>query len=386
MPDPELLSVPPVEAVDHFRAKGFHVGFDWRDTAAAQHLVSFTVAKAMRLDILQTIRSEVDRALAEGITFEEFSNGLEPRLRELGWWGRQRMTDPATGATRAVQLGSPRRLRIIFDTNLRMALARGRWERIERLAEARPWLRYVATLDERTRPAHRAWHGTVLPWDHPFWRTHYPPCGWRCRCTVTQLSRDDLEEFGLQPSAAPPAGWQETRPWRNGRTGKVHHVPVGIDPGFDHNVGLIKPVVSARTRLAEKIEATPPPLAAAARRRGLDDWIAEGRAERERMVEEEAGSPRGMTGDGLRRAILRRLRAERGAGEVAADVRSERGGATAARRIREAASLLPRSWVERANRAPVVARRSGSRGAYYRATPNRPAMIRLSDNPSVALH
>ena len=112
----------------------------------------------------------------------------------------------------------------------------------------------------------------------------------------------------------------------------------------------------------------------------------EGRAERERMVEEEAGGPQGVTGDGLRGAIRRRLQEKRGAGEVAADVRSEHGGAAAARRIREAASLLPRSWVERTNRAPVVARRSGSRGAYYRATPNRPAMIRLSDNPSVALH
>ena len=43
-------------------------------------------------------------------------------------------------------------------------------------------LRYVAVLDARTRPEHRAWHGLILPIDHPLWDTHYPPNGWGCRC------------------------------------------------------------------------------------------------------------------------------------------------------------------------------------------------------------
>ena len=158
-------------------------------------------------------------------------------------------------------------------------------------------------------------------------------------------------------------------------------MPVGIDPGFQHNVGLIGRAGPARARLGEKLEAAPPPLAAAARKRELGDWIAEGRAERERMA--EALGAEGVTGDGLRRAIQRRLREERGAGEVEADVR---GAATGARRIREAAALLPRSWVEQANRAPVAVRRSGRRGGYWPAGDTGPAMIRLSDNPSVALH
>ena len=237
MAEPEILNVRPVEAVEHFRAKGFHVGFDWRDTDAEQHLRSFTVAKAMREDILQDIRGAVDRALADGTTFGTFRAELEPLLRKKGWWGRQPMLDPVTGETRIVQLGSARRLRIVFDTNLRMAYAKGRWERIERVAEARPWLRYVGVLDARTRPQHRAWHGTVLRWDDPWWRAHYPPNGWRCRCIVQQFSDDDLESFGYKPS--PNAPNDGARAWRNSRDGKVYQVPVGIDPGFQHNVGLI---------------------------------------------------------------------------------------------------------------------------------------------------
>src|SRR5690606_34089558 len=96
--------------------------------------------------------------------------------------------------------------RTIYETNLRMAHAAGRWERIERTAESRPYLRYVAILDGRERDEHRLWHGTVLPWDHPWWQTHMPPNGWGCRCKVMQLSDRDLERYGLQVAKrAPPS-------------------------------------------------------------------------------------------------------------------------------------------------------------------------------------
>lgn len=239
MPEPEILKVPPVEAIEHFPAKGFHAGFDWCDTDAAEHLRSFTVAKAMQEDILQDIRGAVDAALAKGQSFGQFQAGLKPLLQAKGWWDRKTMLDPLTGKAHKVQFGSPRRLRIIYDTNLRMAYARGRWERIERLAEASPWLRYVSVLDERTRPDHAAWHGTVLRWDDSWWETHYPPNGWRCRCIVQQLSDDDLQAFGFDPSPGPPPGSTETRPWTNKRTGKVYQVPAGIDPGFQHNIGKL---------------------------------------------------------------------------------------------------------------------------------------------------
>ncbi len=264
MPEPEILDIPPEEAVKHFRAKGFHVGFDWRDTDAATHVRSFTVAKAMKLDILQDIQGAMDAAIADGRTFDWFRDNLEPTLRKKGWWGRQPMLDPVTGETRMVQLGSPRRLRIIFDTNVRMAYAHGRWQGIERLKEQMPYLRYVAVRDARTRPQHAAWHGTVLPVDHPFWHTHYPPNGWRCRCIVQQLSDDDLERYGYKVSSGPPPGSQQTRPWVNRRTEEPARVPVGVDPGLAHNVGLINPGRNAADRLIAKIDTAPEALARAA--------------------------------------------------------------------------------------------------------------------------
>ena len=262
---PEIMDVPPEEAVTHFRAKGFHVGFDWRDTSADRHLVSFTVAKAAEMDILRDIRDAVDRAIAAGATFGQFRDDLEPLLRRRGWWGRQVMTDPVTGRTGTVQLGSVRRLRIIFDTNIRMSYARGRWERIERVAENRPWLLYSAVLDERTRPRHRAWHGTLLRWDHPFWQSHYPPNGWKCRCGVRQLSDSDVRRLGISPSDAPPPDWDEMRAWRNRRTGRIHQVPRGIDPGFQFNAGRRDPVEDAAEMLRGRLAGAGAAMIAAVR-------------------------------------------------------------------------------------------------------------------------
>lgn len=259
------MDVPPEEAIRFFQSKGLHAGFSWQDTEAEEHLRSFTVAKAMDLDVLADIRKATDRAIEDGETFETFYGELRPKLVSAGWWGRAEMVDPADpkGGAKIVQLGSTRRLRTIFHTNISMAYAKGRWERIEAVAKERPWLMYVAIRDSKTRPEHLRWHGTIRRWDDAFWRTHYPPCGWNCRCYVIQLSDDDLSEMGLQETAR-PEGWDTKRTWRNRRTEKTSEVPIGIDPGFEHNVGSITTGRDAADRLIGKIDAADEDLQRAA--------------------------------------------------------------------------------------------------------------------------
>ncbi len=69
----------------------------------------------------------------------------------------------------------------------------------------------------------------------PFWDSHYPPNGWRCSCRVAPTSEAGLARVGKsRPDTAPPL---ETRTWINPHNGTRHQVPIGIDPGFDYNVG-----------------------------------------------------------------------------------------------------------------------------------------------------
>jgi len=185
-----LFGLPPEQAIAYLAAKGYAITFDWHEMLDDAHARAFTVAKAMGLDILQDIRHELDRALAEGRTFRQFQQSLTPRLQAQGWWGRKEILNPETGELRTVQLGSPFRLQTIYQANLQSAYMAGRWQSQWENRAARPYLMYVAVLDSRTRPLHRALHGTIAPIDSPFWRSFYPPNGWRCRCRVRSLTRD----------------------------------------------------------------------------------------------------------------------------------------------------------------------------------------------------
>ena len=281
------------------------------------------------------------------------------------------MRDPRTGETREVQLGSSRRLRTIFRTNLATAYARGKWERIERTAEDLPFLRYVAVLDERTRPDHSAWHGVILPVTDEWWRTHYPPNGWGCRCVVEQLDADDIERRGYEVLPTRPAYEGQTRAWHNERTGEDVRVPVGVDPGWDHNVGRQDSVRAARSVLVEKIADAPVAVAQAAVHEGWDSYASAGRAVRETISNAIPGAP-GETAHALafRERLVATLQRRRGAGEIEAEVAPGRFGkrhAKAVETVREVSRVFPRRWVEEANRITLRAADNSTPdgGTYY---------------------
>lgn len=234
MPEEALPRLDPLEAIAFFKAKGFEIGFDWRDVFQEEHARAFTVAKAMSRDLLEDIRAAVDQALSEGQTLEQFKKELRPKLVAKQWWGRKWMTDPATGEARVVQLGSPARLRTIYETNLRTSYMAGRWQRVERTKATLPLLRYVSVMDGREREQHHAWHGTILPIDDPWWDTHFPPCGWGCRCDGMALNSRMVARKGW--AIEPPPKFRE-RNYVNKRTGEVVRLETGIDPGFGYNVG-----------------------------------------------------------------------------------------------------------------------------------------------------
>ncbi|EBD0986433.1 phage head morphogenesis protein [Salmonella enterica] len=187
----------PKETVAYFRAKGQHIGWNWYETAADVHARSFTVAKAARVDVLTTIQTEVERAISQGVSQQEFIDTLSPRLKKLGWWGKQVIVDSA-GNAETVQLGSPRRLALIYNVNTRVAYNVGRYAQLMNSTDTHPFWQYVAVMDSRTRPSHAALNGLVFRYDDPFWKTHYPPNGWNCRCRVRALSQERMNALGLQ--------------------------------------------------------------------------------------------------------------------------------------------------------------------------------------------
>lgn len=71
-------------------------------------------------------------------------------------------------------------------------------------ADTFPFWQYRTLHDERVRDSHAALHGLILPWNDPFWETHYPPWDWGCRCTVVGISAFEVAELQAKGRVAGP--------------------------------------------------------------------------------------------------------------------------------------------------------------------------------------
>lgn len=235
----------PEKAVAYFESKGYALNWDWWETWQEAHSKAFTVAKVTKMDILQDIRAAVGKSIKEGGTLAQFNRELEPKLKAAGWWGRQKVIGP-DGVEKTVTLGSPWRLMNIRRTNIQTAYAAGRWQQFAENADNRPYMEFVAVLDARTRPSHRAMDGKVFRIDDPIWDTHSPPLDWGCRCRLRARSEADLKDLGLKVESSEGTLSTEDR-LVSEATGELRPVTVYTNPktgqkvstgvGWDYNPG-----------------------------------------------------------------------------------------------------------------------------------------------------
>lgn len=261
---------PSPEALAYFRNKADQPSFNWQDVWASEHAHAFTVAKATNLDVLQAIRQSVDDALANGVPYEEFAKGLAPRLQKLGWWGRQAVIDPETGEEIMAELGTPRRLRLIYDANIRSAHAAGQWARAQRTKDFLPYLIYVETTSAEPRDEHLAQVNTIAHIDDPYWDVWFPPNGWECKCGVRQITEAEAISLGFKPGSRPLA--VPTRQWLNKRTGEIEEIPVGIDPGWHTNPAKHR-AATLDTLLGGALDAASPAVRSAALKDLGESWL-----------------------------------------------------------------------------------------------------------------
>lgn len=231
MPDPALAaygSLPFAEQIAFFKAKVELPSERWTDLWQAAHDRAFVVAGALKADLLADLRAAVLQGVAAGGTLAEFRRDFEALVEKHGWTGW-------TGADSAG--GHAWRTRVIYGTNLRTSHAAGRYAQAQAIAGRRPYWRYRHN-DTVTHPRllHKSWDGLVLRHDDPWWRSHWPPNGWGCRCRIETLADRDLARLGKDgPDQAPDDG---TYDWVDKRTGEVYRdIPQGIDPGWDYAPG-----------------------------------------------------------------------------------------------------------------------------------------------------
>lgn len=228
MPEAQVTATdtPFREAIDQFRRKVRVPVTTYRDLAGECHAKAFMVAGANNDALLADFQSAILKYMESGKSARDFRADFERIVRAHGWQYR----------------GEPGwRSQVIINTNLRTSYMAGRWEKLTDEREARPYLMYQQVQRPTKRPEHSQWHGLILPIDHEFWNTHYPPNGWGCRCTAVGVSAGQMRREGWQPAT------------------EVNTVPGDIPQEWAYNVGKAsrvskgpekaewEPVITSRT-------------------------------------------------------------------------------------------------------------------------------------------
>lgn len=288
MPDQKLeaelrpmFGKPPQAVVDFFNKKtvlGPNYHWDWSDTLRHTHDRVFVVSKATSIDLVKDIKRALRESIANGMPYQDFANRIIPTLKDKGWWGGEKhveadaWVDDGTGKKVKKKLEADvvlnhRRLRQIYDTNMKTAYSAGRYAKMMEHAEEMPFWRYVAKPPGPTRrEAHQALHNMVFRYDDPIWASHYPPNGWGCQCRVERLDKRALERKYKRPAdevvqASTEDNFQTESVKIQGKTEtltgyKVGGTTVFPDKGWDYAPGEYS--YRSKRLLENQIMALPP--------------------------------------------------------------------------------------------------------------------------------
>ena len=200
----------------------------WDDMIGEANDDGFMVAGAMKADLLTDLAAAMAKAESEGLGIDAFRRDFDDIVRRHGWTGWT-----GQGSVK----GEAWRVRTIMMTNVSTSWAAGRYAQLK--AGKLPLWIYRHGGSREPRLQHMAWNGLVLPADHPFWQTHFPPCDWGCSCYVVGAAGPaTARRMGGDPDKQLPANWDSIDP----KTG----APLGIGKGWGYAPGArVAPLVSA---------------------------------------------------------------------------------------------------------------------------------------------
>ena len=174
--------------------KGPDVKFDEADRAVAEVVRRRALARA------ETVRAMAgtlkQRAVAvAGVEDAKVLEAVREACAKVpegkDWREARKEVAEAVGDKSATR----RRAELVLRTNCETARAQARWREMKRDADVMPYLMYQTMQDENVRPSHKALDGMIFRADDDFWRRHYPPWDWGCRCTVVQMDAETAREM-----------------------------------------------------------------------------------------------------------------------------------------------------------------------------------------------
>lgn len=187
------------EAVEYFKKKINLPTKRWNDLEGAMHTRAFTVAGAMRADILLDFRKAVDAAIEKGESLQDFRDRfyhIASKWRESDPSFDEKMQRPKYGAWRS---------KVIYQTNILTSAAAAQERQARAMPDVFTHAKYVCMMMPTSREQHKAWNGTVLPVNDPWWEKHSPPNGFGCLCEKEFISKYEMDSGIEKVTKAPTA-------------------------------------------------------------------------------------------------------------------------------------------------------------------------------------
>lgn len=174
MTDEELKASYPA-AYAYLKARKVELPADFYARFDALRPEAWTVGKLAQLESIETVKKSLLDALKSGASFED-------------WQATAQKMDIFPKHYREV----------VFRNAMLSSYNSAKWASFRDNAQRFPVLRYSAINDGRTRPAHSAMHGLMMPVNDPRWQTLAPPSGHNCRCTLQSLTEKQAKAYGYK--------------------------------------------------------------------------------------------------------------------------------------------------------------------------------------------
>lgn len=160
---------------------------------------AFTVAGLEDLRMVQEIRDAIAE-LPMGTPWEDVKRQVADKLEQGGF----------------SEKAADYRATLLLRHHGFAVYAQENYRELQEMKDAFPYWKYQTMGDEKVRSSHAALDGLILPADDPFWRDHFPPWEWNCRCQVVGVTQEEYDaaqtagsgSFDPTDPDAKAAGWK----------------------------------------------------------------------------------------------------------------------------------------------------------------------------------
>lgn len=192
---------------------------------------SFLITGVEDMNVVQQIRDLIAE-IPRGGSWEDAKKQI---VEKLGPW-----MDEESASKRAT---------LLMRHHGFQAYAAAHYREMDEQRQVFPYWKYLTMGDERVRESHAKLHGLILRADDPFWKDHFPPWDWGCRCQVVPVTEDEYREAvgaGRIAGQMAPTYSAKSQGWSLGDAGlKALHQRGILDDGDGQPVGVESPVARA---------------------------------------------------------------------------------------------------------------------------------------------